>query len=282
MVLMVCGEVARAQGEAPAQRAAAEPKLAATDWTVALDLRAWYAGPGGDVRLRGAGSQEVSLTTLNVDSPRLSPAMELTLRAPRGDARGLWGGEFMATASLAHHSSERSATLGGALTLGTLALNAGDAVRTEFVSTQADLALGQSWLLGGIGGADGRVQLRGAVLVGARIAHLGLTATTPGGGRAQDDVSYAHPLLRAKIDAQLGPEFAIETSGSYGLLGDYAGGDAQVALTWSPNLGWREASLGVQVGYRIVILDIEKGEGADALTASATVAGLFAGVTLRF
>jgi len=50
-----------------------------------------------------------------------------------------------------------------------------------------------------------------------------------------------------------------------------------VGVTWRP-----VRHVGVQVGYRQLAFDLEDGEGTDRFRFRGAMAGVFAGVTVRF
>lgn len=240
-------------------------------WTLRLDARVWYAGPAGDVRMPGAAnSARTDLSDLNADNPRLSPYGSLTLRAP---AEKLF---FLAQGS--GTSLNASVTAAGAFQLGNIAVNAGDNIRSEVDLASFELLLGYGPI--SLVGAPGEVtRLDLGLMGGVRLVEQRFTFTS-GASQSRMEDTYAAPAIGARLNAQLSREFSAEATSIIGLWPDRTSADIDINFNYTP--GGKDDWLTLQVGYRLLAFEFSRGSGASTREFSGSLAGLYAGLQLKF
>lgn len=274
---------ATAQEGEPAEAAPplAEAFRPADRWTIQIEPSAWYVSPGGRVTLPGSGStgegDRVQLNRLNIDTPRLSPAGEIHLQADR--ARLTLGGFA--------YSIERESTAAGTERIGGIALARGDDLTTEldFITFEATGAyeLISSSRRGQVSRlADGRVRFEGTLDAVAGVRFYGVDfdlASAAGSDGAHE--TFAQPIVGAKLEMAFIEEFTIDVQLTAGGL---SAGDRS-SWSWDITIGmmWRPVeNVGVQVGYRSNTFNLET-DAADApFEYKGSLAGLYAGVVVRF
>lgn len=262
--------------QAPEALAGKELRQIHPDWTGRVQAAGWYAAPGGKMVVPGtpAGSERVSLSTINLDSPRIGPYFEAAVRD------GNWRlGVHAATAS----ADDRESVATEARTIGNVPIAAGDTVQASL--DYACFGAEAAW----------RLPVPG-VLAGPRIPDLHATWEVVGGmrfhdldirirapsGRAEAGGFFADPYAGLCLTLGLVYGFTVEVRGSVG--GFFSGEtrsvfsrEAVVAIMWQPT-----RAVALEGGYRISAFDLEKGDNADRFRFNGAVAGLFAGITVRF
>lgn len=254
---------------APAESAAAPE--AQRDWIVRLDVRGWYVAPAGELTLPSSGpaGNAVKLSTLDADSPRFSPYGELSVQADR----------LLFTLAGANFSADRSTTATSAFRLGDVEITPGDTVRTDLDFTLAQASVGYRVFDHDFDAAgDNRIRIW--ALGGVRLQDLSFDVSEPGVNRTRRDVFTGEPFVGVRTEGRLARDFYADLDLS---VGAWPGSrstfsfDVAVAFSWRP-VSW----FGAQVGYRLLITDTETGDGPGRFRFDGSMAGLFAGVTLRF
>lgn len=240
-------------------------------WTLRLDARVWYAGPGGDVKMPGAAnSARVDLSDLNADNPRLSPFGSLTLRAPKEN--------IFFVAQGGGTSLNSSVVAGGAFQLGGIAVNPGDNIRSEVDLASFELLLGYG-PISLLGSPSDVTRLDLGLMGGVRLVEQRFTFTS-GANQTRMEDTYAAPALGARLNAQLSSEFAAEATAIMGFWPDRTSGDIDINFNYTP--GGKNDWLTLQVGYRLLAFEFSRGSGADTREFSGSLAGLYAGLQLKF
>lgn len=255
------------------------------DWTLSFEARAWYQAPAGDLTLPGGVTpdDEIELDELNMDSPRLSPYGEL--RVQRGKLRLGIGGSFF--------SAEKGSTIETTRTLGDVDVYEGERTRLDFSHWSMD-ALALYELFSYVDGstADGRdeVRIRGSLGGGLRVSGVdfdfSVDPTDPSrtGGEVLTrgyDGTFVELLAAGALDIDLYERWYLSVEASGGAFGL----DDRTSASFSiePTLAWHPGSrVGVEVGYRLLIHRMEDGESPGEFEWSGSMAGLFAGLSVRF
>lgn len=249
-------------------------------WEFRAEPSVWYSSPGGRISLPGQpdGSPRVRLEELNVDSPRLAPALELHGRS------GLWRGMFSGYSV----AIERDATLDEPLFLGPLSASAGDEVRTSLrmTSFEAELARtvvdSQRWrsLDRTPGVADVRFTLE--ALGGLRAFVTSIDASIVGSAldNAEAREIFAHPYIGARMEFEIIEGFSFDLRSSFGWIGAI---DERESWSWDMLVGFRyefAGGSGIQLGYRQSAFGLFSED--DEFVWRGANAGLYAGFTIRY
>ena len=271
------------------------PLFTAPKWTIQVEPVLWYVAPSGKVRLpvasgNGPGSfttagDEVRLERLNLDSPRFEPAGEVHLSAER------WRFSF----SGATYGIDRDTTADSSFRLGSVVVAPGDALNVDFSLTTVELTAGYCIWDRVFSGPfhtqrpDNAVDslARLYILGGARIHSAsfdlqrlsGSTPTPPSSASA--DEFFGEPIVGARLEIEIADDFTLDMQLSGGVLplGDKSSYsfDILVGFQWRPI-----ENLGIQIGYRQLLYSLADGEDASEFKYTGRLAGLFAGIVLRF
>lgn len=251
------------------------------DWTVQFEPSVWYAVPGGSIDLPGlrASGGDLSLIDLDMDRTGLRPAGELQFR--RGRWMGLVGGIYL--------EEESDTTLNrGAVVNGT-GFDAGDRVESR-------LRFATARLLGGYrihsyqGGptAEGGHNFTSDIdfIAGARFTSVNwrMAAEDPGVTRESVDQSRLFPEAVGGVRWTMGfvEEFSIDAEAT---VGGMTTGDDDSAFSLDIILGFAwdpHPNMGAQFGYRQLLVRFSDGEDEDRFRYDGEIAGLYAGVKVRF
>jgi hypothetical protein len=286
-----------ASAQAPA---AADPAQSATDlvlepspdpeWSVQVEPSFWYVTPSGDVTLpasSGTGGfttpgDSVPVGRLNLDSPRFEPAGEIHLS----------GGRWRMTFSGATFSLERDGAIAdSSFRLGSVEVSPGDPMDVKMDFTTVELTGG--YLIWGRVFSSGahtqqpqkavkslaRVYLMG----GGRFYDVGFdfARTTAVQATAEADEFFGEPIVGVRAEVELARDFTLDVQVTGGGLpaGDSTSYsvDVQAGFLWRPH-----PNVGVQIGYRQLAYWLSDGEGEDEFEYDGRLAGLFAGLVIRF
>ncbi|HZW09174.1 MAG TPA: hypothetical protein VFF69_04655 [Phycisphaerales bacterium] len=299
--VLLCAAIASGalgQEETPAeppepQPAASEPLAEETHtiesaqqaWTIKFEPAMWYVAPNGNVRLpgsSGAGNGETyTVGDLNLDSPRPSLFGELQLK--RGDWRISVEGASFAT-------DDRGAIADEAGQIGAVPFSAGDSLRSSLDLTTFSAA--GAYAFHGFESGEmtsGGVKARSTLLAVAGIravdvsfdtAVLPMDSTgTP--GTAGGDAMHAHPFAGVRWELEVLEDFTIDVTATLGGLpsgeSESWSSDILVGFQWNPT-----PHIGAQIGYRQLLLGVEDGEAPTEFAWQGGLAGVYAGLTLRF
>jgi hypothetical protein len=260
-------------------------------WTVQVEASAWYVAPSGDVKLPassgtgGSGSAEgdsVAMERLNLDSTRLMPTGEVHMSG------GRWRGTFSGAA----YTIDREGSIAdSAFRIGSVDVVAGDPLDVSFDLTTVELSAGyRVW--GRVFSAEELTQkpenaietlARVYVIGGARFYDVGFAfaRATADRATAEADQFFGEPIIGARVEVEVARDFTMDfqLSGGGLPLGDKTSYsvDIQAGFMWRPN-----PHIGIQIGYRQLAYWLSDGEDEDAFEYDGRLAGLFAGVVLRF
>ncbi|MBK7406386.1 MAG: hypothetical protein IPJ41_17740 [Phycisphaerales bacterium] len=278
LVLLVAAAGAAAQDNPES------PIAPASDpWTLKFEPAAWYLAVNGNIRLpgaTGAGNGETyTAGDLNLDSPRLSPFGELQIR--RGDWR-------ISIEGLGFSTDDRGAVMGGGGQIGGATFATGDTLRSsmDLVTFSVDGAYAFHRFEGGeLAGGGSKVRSTLLALGGVRALDVSIdTQVLSSGsvsGTAGGDAMQAHPYGGLRWELDLWEKFTVDLVGAVGGLdmGDNESwsADIWVGFQWNPT-----PYLGAQVGYRQLLMGVERGAAPGEFAWQGGIAGVYAGVTLRF
>jgi hypothetical protein len=248
-------------------------------WTVQVEPMGWYAGPAGDLKLPGGG-QEVQLSTLNMDSTRLSPAGELHINADH------WRFSF----SGAGYSADRTTTSNSTFRIGAVSVRPDDALRTSYDWTTVQLTAGyRIWSHDFDTLCKEPINACPAVLnlyaIGGGRMHdidISVESDAPGrAGRAGTDQFYGEVIAGVRAEFEIAHDFTIDLELSGGGMGDsdrsIASFDIIAGFQWRP-----VENVGVQIGWRQLAYWLQDGDGDKEFSLNGETAGLYFGVVVRF
>lgn len=264
--------------ESPKQAGSPVPEGEGDRWKLDVSVDAWYVAPAGDLKMPaspalGAGDQ-YELADLNLDSPLVSPYAEIAV------SRGKWG---LGLSGFSFSASDRGFMPDGPGRLGDLTLTPGQQVKSDL--DFASLAVTGSYRFYRYTNAadpDGNWALDSTLdaFVGARMYDVDFEFTSAA-GREQTDEFFAEPIAGIKWNFDIGESFTISLvlGGGVGPWGDRSSWSFDVA----PRFEWRPVRhIGLEVGYRLLVTDLSSGDGAEEFEWSGSMAGVLAGLTLRF
>lgn len=248
----------------------------AQPWTIQVEPMVWYAAPGGSLRMPGspASAPRLRLEALNLDTPRVSPYGELHLRT--GEWRFMLG-------SFAASRTDRGAEYPRTDWIGPFLVSPGDRITSsiEFSATEVNLGyrIPIPDALVGRGGREFRGSLE--AIGGLRMYTLGFEIATPQGVVSHDELLF-EPLLGLKYTMEIRERFNIDVQVS---LGGYDDGGHRRSYSYDilSAFAYRPAeNVGIQIGYRQLAYGLWTGSETEEFNYRGAVAGLFAGVLVRF
>lgn len=267
---LLLSTAAHGQPAAPGPPLPTPPIEPADPITIDLEPSAWYSAPGGDLRLPGGGGQ-ADLKDVNLDSPRLSPFVELRAR------KGPWSLEL---SGFAFSASDRGSTSSG-LSLGAISIPPGSRTTASLDTSSFEAALGHTVHTYRGDHAELPLDVRLDLTGGLRTHTVDVTISGAGGGTATADAFFAEPSTGILLRVDLPRRFSIDLDASIGalILNDYA------AISWDVLVGftWRPVDeLALQVGYRQLAFALEEGPTGDQIRWRGAMAGLYSGLVFRF
>jgi hypothetical protein len=256
----------------PPADASAAPTLAlpTRTFTIQVEPVAWYVAPGGNLTLPGSapGSERVPMADLNLDSPRLSPYVELHLL--QDDWRFTLSG-------FSFSESDRGAVQSSAGQIGDLPFAAGDRLVSslDFWSAEAEVA----WrFVNTAKSPDFHADVE--ALGGVRVYDVDFHIDGPGGSASGSEF-LGHPFVGAKLTMDLIDFFTIDAQIDVGYLStgkdSVAGYEVVAGFVWRPT-----PAAALQIGYRDLAFSILGGSGNHKFDYGGALQGLFIGAVFRF
>lgn len=299
IVSLLTAAASPAWAQAPSPSASTDPAAPATPpadalapaWRVQIEPSFWYVSPSGRVKLpvsSGTGpggftsaGDDVKLERLNLDSPRFEPAGEVHLTSAR------WRFTF----SGATYSVEQDTTADSTFRLGSITAAPGDRLDVDFDFTTVEATAGYRFLGRDFADPahterpDQAVAAVGRVyaLFGARFYDVGFDVRTASGPfqQASADQFFAEPIAGLRAELDLAESFTLDLQLTAGGLP--AGSSSSYSIDIQAGFQWRlHPNLGIQIGYRQLAYWLADGEDAEEFEYNGRLAGLFAGMTLRF
>lgn len=276
---------AQPETELPATDDAPVIEPLAADWTIRIEPFVGYIGPAGDLRLPSSTTRggEVTLESLNLDSPRLTPVGRIQAK------RGKWR---FALSGLGYDASDRGATQTASGQLGAAAFVAGDRLVSDLSYQTFDLlASYRLWQHTSATDDHGRVRVGAGVdlIGGVRFHHADIEirntpVVTPPLGTpllAGADEVFAEPVIGARLDLDIFEQFGMEVESVAGAFG--LGDRSSVSFSIDAGFVYRPVPpVGIKVGYRLMVFDLTDGDGAQEFEWSGSMAGLYFGAQISF
>ena len=232
-----------------------------------------YFTPGGRIIFPGTTqtSKDIDVEALNLDSPRLSPGIELEASLDR----------WRLQASTIHfEQNDREAASPVGRPVGDITLSKGDAIVSSLRFDWAQIAVGRTLLDRTVGPED-ELNVQLSVAGGVRYYDLSMSVERAAGGRASADPTFLEPIALADARFTYNDRYALRVETSIG-YSDFSGTSTQ---SWSLTLAmaWRLADWAdLEGGYRILSFDLDQGQGVSAFEYRGSMAGLYAGLSMRF
>lgn len=248
----------------------------AEKYTIRFEPSLYYASPGGKVLLPGSpgGNNAMHLEDLNLDSPRLSPFGELHVRS--GDWR-------VSVSGFAVSLSDRGSIAPDDRTAGPFPYASGDLLTSSINFASGDIVA--AFQMGAPDAISGKRDPAFAVgfetLFGLRFFDVDFEVQTPT-GTASGGGFFVQPIVGAKATMSVGHDITIDVQTD---LGGFMEGPDKNSLSTNILVGFAyrpTPNVGVQVGYRLFIFDLNDGQEAERFEYRGAVAGLYMGLEVRF
>ena len=245
----------------------------ANDWTVRIQPRVWYVGAAGDLTLPGTpvGTRPADLADLNTDDPRVSPFVDLTIREPKS-------GWFFTVSGVGVSISE-SSVAPRATNIGGVAVAAGDALSTEVEWNTFQVYIGHPFTAFDFADKTRENNVSLSWIAGLRTHDQSFTVTGPG-GTTNSSKFFIEGIVGLKLNIQLLERFSTEVDLAVGLSPferSVFSTDIAVGFTYRPT-----DAVGLHIGYRLMNVDTETEEGVAKYHYDGSLAGLYAGCSIRF
>jgi hypothetical protein len=249
------------------------------DWKVRFEPAIWLVSPSGTVRMPGASTESVRVEHLNLDTPEVRPSGEVHLAADR------WRLSFFGS----QYAQETRFAAEQGFSLGDVTIDPGDIVDAEFDFTVVEVAAGYRIWEADLDRDSANqamtvdTDIRLYAIGGLRAYDVDLDVREIGGegGRSATDQFFVEPILglRGEIDIARDVTIDLQMTG-----GGYLDSDRSVAsLDIVTGFQWRpHPNVGVQVGWRQVAYWLDDGDGPDEFEYNGRMAGIQAGLVIRF
>jgi len=271
------------EGSFAASNALDEPR--GDPFALRISPRVWFMAPGGRLILPGEvdGGRDIDVEQLNLDSPRVSPYLEVEAR---------FADRWSATLSGFAFSIENETSSPVSRTVGDVKIATGDPLSSELRFEGGDLTLGYAIIDEeyGRGNPDATpVSLVVDLFVGARLHHVdaevtNLSPALPAASamRASADELFVEPIIGVVANVDLAEQFSLQVGGS---VGGFSDGSNHQSVSWDIRTGaaWTPTpNIDARIGFRILTFDLDSGSGASTFEYRGSLSGLFAGVDFRF
>lgn len=275
-LLLPAAALAQDAPEQPAAELAAKPR-----WTIEVEPAVYYVAPGGDLRLPSSAGRgdKVKIDSLNLDSPRVSPYLEFTVKPSRWGvtASGFW-----------FETNNDESTQSESGQIGSIAFAPGDRLESQmtFWSAEAQVLyrLVDDHVLRDASGEESML-VSLDVRLGARVYDVDTSVTAlsgvSSGANSAADKFFAEPVIGMKGEIDIYRCFTLDLTTTFG-VGPW--GDSS-SYSWDIIVGgaWRPIeNVGVLIGYRQLLFSLEDGNGADEFEFTGAMAGVYGGIELRF
>lgn len=276
-------------GGAPAAAEEPPPRRLDPAWRVQIQPSAWFVAPSGTLRMPiSAGSGGGAFTTegdavaverMNLDSTRLMPAGELHINSER------WR---FALSGAAFGIDREGTVADSSFRLGSVQVDAGDAMDVSFELTTVELTGGyRVWGYDFTAASEPPqnavdAACRVYALLGARFYDFSFDLTNRDGGASTGaDQFFGEPIAGARAEFDIARDFSLTLQLTGGGFADSDRSSFSVDIV--SGFEWRPfENVGVRIGYRQLAFDLADGDGAEEFEYDGRLAGLLAGVTIRF
>ena len=185
------------------------------------------------------------------------------------------------------YSSDSDGVADRAFRLGDVSFNAGDAYESNFEFGLYELTVGYHFLSydwkersnNPERATDVVLDLYG--FVGGRLYDLDIGIAGPGGASTDTDQFFADLIGGIRAEFTIARNFTVNVQGGAGGMTDSDRAsfsfDLQVFGEWRP---WE--NVGLQIGWRHTQFSLEDGDGSGKFEYEGSLAGMFAGLVIRF
>lgn len=254
-------------------------------WIIQVEPTLWYVAPSGDIELPGGGSMgiaQATFDTLNLDSPRATPAGEVHLRVD---------GWRFSVGGMTFETEGRRAVAPRDAQIGKAVVFANDTTESSLMFSTLQGTIGHRIGEARLGAADwgghelianleGFVGLRGYFVdLSISVDRAGPSTMPPAADHA--DEHFFEPFIGVRLDVDLHENFSIDLAPEIG----YWPSDDNDVWSWAMSVGfqWRPVPhLGVQIGFRQHGFELISGSGDDRFRWRGGVGGVYAGLALKF
>lgn len=258
------------------------PGLDHPSWTLRLEPMAWYASFAGDLEMPGnpgTAQNAFDLENFDLDEPRFAPVGFVHIQFDKW--RFSVGGVFVSA-----DDREGSVDQGG--TLGDLNLAAGDVTNSSIDFWSAEIQAAYRLIHKKMGttqdGKDrvvfGLEPVVGVRMYSADVEIEALSGASSGLSTSGDDTFY-EPIAGLKLEGEFAEAFTVDLQTNFG----YGPWNDRESFSWDIMIGgaWRPIpNVGVRIGYRQLLFDLESGSGSETFHLDGSLAGLMLGVEVRF
>ena len=247
-------------------------------WHVSAEPSLWNVAPSGRFHLpqSGAGvanARNALVSRLNLDNPRFSPSAEINL------THGTWGASLRA---FSFGASDRNSIATDAGTIGDISVSPGDRLSAslDFATIEAEA----HWrFFQRVLGPKNRLSPSVDAVFGTRFYHTDwkVERLSPSPGVSEASESFLEPIAGIKGRLELYEMFSVDAQATFGYMPlsshHVASWDIMVGFQWRPI-----ENVGVQVGYRQLLMSLRTGDDAGDFRYHGALAGLYWGVVVRF
>jgi hypothetical protein len=247
-----------------------------TDWTLKFQPSAWYAAPGGKIRMPGS-PESIGMTrleNLNLDSARVSPYMQLHWR----------NGDWRVSLSTSYVSErDRSLLAREDGFLGPIQYATSDQIKSSLSVFNLELTAARKIDLPDslTGNPTGSFSSRLEAMGGLRFQHFDADFETHGADVSANE-AFGFPVVGLRYSMEIVRRFSIDVHADFGGFA-FGGGRSAWGTDIVAGFQYRPLdNLGVEIGYRLMSFHTRTGRGSDRYQYDGALAGIFFGAVLKF
>lgn len=245
-------------------------------YTIRFEPSVWYAAPGGKLRMPGApaSAPQLLLEDFNLDRPRLSPFGELHVRSDD------WRVSISGFAVSLNNQASQASQAGQ---VGPVPFAAGD----RFISS-VSVASGDCVIARELGAPDSINGTRDPTLAvsfeafgGVRFYDISFDFAAPAGATHINEF-FIQPVAGLKSTLNVTSQVTIDVQLG---AGGFTDGRDHASLSYDILVGFMyrpTENLGLQVGYRLFIYNLNDGPDTAKFEYRGATAGVYGGLVFRF
>ncbi len=230
-----------------------------------------FLAPGGRFKFPGtSGTGEfIDVEALNLDSPRLSPGIEIDASVEQWRIRASY---------ISFDQSDQEAFSPTTRRVGDVDITKGDGLVSSLSFDWGQVQVGRVVYERAVG-KDSKFQITAGA--GVRFYDVSATVDRVAGGRAAADSTFVEPILgtESRFTYREAYTFRIAVDAGFSDWSDKTTQSWSITLESSVELYDRVSA---QFGYRILTFDLEDGDGASTFEYDGSLAGLYAALSFTF